>query len=364
MSISISSFGWTQAGQPVDRLELINRNGLVCRLITFGAAVQALLVPSRQGQLVDVVLGYDTLDRYESPDNPSHGAIVGRHANRIEGAAFTLNGVVYRLMANEGRNNLHSSPVRFDRVIWTYEVLDDGGEPAVRFHYQSPDGESGFPGNLTCRVVYRLTADNTLLIEYEAVADQDTVVNLTNHAYFNLNGHASGDVLGHRLSIAADEMTPVNAESLPDGRIVPVASTPFDFRTEKAVGQDIASTDEQMRIGHGYDHNFVLRQNSTKSAAHTPPRLMPPVHPCAVLYAPESGITMTVETTSPGVQLYTGNFLDEKDCKDGATYQPRFGLCLETHYFPNSLRHSHFPSPVLKAGQFFRHLTACTFTIQ
>lgn len=364
MSISISSFGWTQAGQPVDRLELINRNGLICRLITFGAAVQALLVPSRQGQLVDVVLGYDTLDRYESPDNPSHGAIVGRHANRIEGAAFTLNGVVYQLMANEGRNNLHSSPVRFDRVVWTCEVLDDGGEPAVRFHYLSPDGESGFPGNLTCRVIYRLTADNTLLIEYDAIADQDTVINLTNHAYFNLNGHASGDVLSHRLSIAADEMTPVNAESLPDGRIVPVASTPFDFRTEKAVGQDIASQDEQMRFGHGYDHNFVLRQNSTNHAAHMPSRLMPPVHPCAVLRAPESGITMTVETTLPGLQLYTGNFLDEKACKDGATYQPRSGLCLETHYFPNSLRHSHFPSPILKAGQFYGHLAAFKFTVE
>ncbi len=347
MSVAVEIFGTTEDNRTVDLIKITNSAGSVCGVIQYGAAIQSLVISDSKGSKTDVVLGFDTLDRYESPSNPAHGAIVGRHANRMENAEFEINGKTYRLFANEGRNNLHSSPISFSRVVWDYEVLDAGGEPAVRFSYLSPDGESGFPGNLDCHVVYRLTADNALSIEYDAVSDQETVINLTNHAYFNLAG--KGDILEHELKLEADEYTPVNSELLTDGRILPVGGTPFDFRTFKKIGRDIGADDEQLRFGMGYDHNFILKGESGS------------LKTCAVVLEPFSGRSMIVKTTLPGVQLYTGNQMKPETGKNGVQYGRFSGLCLETQFYPNSLRHRHFPSPIFKAGEHFRHKTVFKF---
>jgi len=346
MSVSVKLFGKTSKGVPVDLIELQNSKGTTCRLIQYGAAIQSLIIADERGK-TDVVLGFDELSAYEDPANPSHGAVVGRHANRIENAEFELGGQVYRLFANEGRNNLHSAPVSFSTVVWDYEILDKGEEPAVKFSYLSRDGEAGFPGNLDCSVIYTLTSDNALYIEYDAVSDKDTVINLTNHAYFNLAG--GGSILDHELQIEADEFSPVNSELLPDGRLLPVEGTPFDFRTPKKIRQDIGEADEQLAFGMGYDHNFVLRGEIGR------------LRPCARVREPVSGRTMVVETTSAGVQLYTGNQMKPVKGKGGATYDKFGGLCLETQYYPNSLKHRHFPSPVFKAGEHFRHKTIFRF---
>ncbi len=349
MSVSIQPFGKTAKGLPVDLIKLVNGNGMACNLITYGATIQSLFVPDQQGHLTDVTLGFDTIEGYESAANPFFGATVGRHANRIEGAAFELNGKLVQITANEGRNNLHSCPDGFNQVVWNYHILDKGDEPAVVFSYHSPDGESGFPGNLDCQVTFKLTADNAVAISYDAVADQDTVMNLTNHAYFNLAGQGSGPVLGHELVLDADQYTPMSAESLPDGRIAAVAGTPFDFTKAKAIGRDIQADDEQLRFGLGYDHNFVVRGE------------IGVLRPCAKAFEPVSGRTMVVETTSPAVQLYTGNFLKGEAGKGQATYGKNGGFCLETQFYPNSFKHKHFPSPIFKAGEHFKHTTVYRF---
>lgn len=349
MSVSIRPFGKTAKGQPVDLVSLVNGHGMTCNLISYGATIQSLLVPGKNGQLTDVTLGFDTIEGYESAANPFFGATVGRHANRIAGAAFELNGQLIQITANEGRNNLHSCPDGFNQVVWDYTVLEQGDEPAVEFFYHSPDGESGFPGNLDCKVTFRLTAGNAIAISYDAVADQDTVMNFTNHAYFNLAGQGSGPVLDHQLMLAADSFTPMDAESLPDGRIAAVAGTPFDFTTSKAIGRDIAADDQQLRFGLGYDHNFVLRGETGV------------LRLCAKAFEPVSGLAMTVETTSPAVQLYTGNFLNGVAGKGQSVYGKNGGFCLETQFYPNSFQHKHFPSPVVKAGDHFLHTTIYQF---
>ena len=349
MSVTIQSFGTTAKGQSVDRITLANRAGMACSLITYGATIQSLLVPDANGKLADVVLGYDGLAQYESDANPYFGATVGRHANRIGGAAFELNGKTVRLTANEGRNNLHSGPDGFNQVVWDYEITDQGEEPAVKFSYVSPDGESGYPGNLTCHVTFQLIAANAIIISYDAVADQDTVINLTNHAYFNLAGQGSGSILNHVLQIKADFITAIDAECLPTGEIAPVAGTPFDFRQPKPIGRDIYEDDEQLRFGAGYDHNFVLSGDIGE------------LFVCITAVEPKSGRKMLVETTSPGVQLYTGNQMKLDTGKNGATYHQHGGFCLETQYYPNSLAHPHFPSPIFKAGEPFKHTTVYRF---
>ncbi|NCC75825.1 MAG: galactose mutarotase [Clostridia bacterium] len=351
MSIVIESFGKTKSGIPVDKLILTNASGLSCHLITYGAAIQALYVPGADGQKVDVVLGYDTLDGYESPDNPFHGSTVGRNANRIGGPSFDLNGKHYELFANDGSNNLHSLPDTFQAKVWRYEILSEGDEPAVRFSYHSPDGESGYPGNLDCSVTYTLTAEQGVDIAYDAVADQDTIINLTNHSYFNITGHNSGTVLAHELQLMADAYTPVSEKLLPDGRLQDVTGTPFDFRTAKPVGQDIKADDLQLHYGQGYDHNFVLAKDQRMTDLRT----------CAVVRDPASDRTMTVRTTSPGVQLYTGNYLNQSG-KGGAVYAANCGMCLETQFFPDSPHQPHFPSPVYQAGERFTHRTVYQFS--
>ena len=325
---------------------------MACSLIAYGAAIQSLLVPDLHGRFDDVVLGFDSLAEYENKGNPFMGAAIGRHANRIENSCFEIGGRIFTMTPNNGRNNLHSGPAGFNSVVWTLTALNDGEEPSIRFTYESPDGESGFPGNLTANIVYRLTSSNGLEIKYDAVADQTTVINLTNHAYFNLAGHNTGNILAHELQIEAESFTPITCDCLPDGKIWPVEGSALDFRVPKKIGQDIFKQEQQIHFGHGYDHNYVVRSSNCLS-----------LQKCATLTEAISGRRMIVETTSPGVQLYTGNHLKLKNCKQGADYDRHGGLCLETQYYPNSLRHRHFPSPIFDTGKHFIHQTSYRFEI-
>lgn len=335
VSVEKKPFGVTKGGEAVN-IYCIKNDMLAVEIMEYGAAVRSLLV-QRGGAWTDVVLGYDTLREYEENDGYL-GACVGRVGNRIGGAGFTLNGKTYTLARNDGENHLHGGVRGFDKYVWTAEELPDG----VRFARVSPDGEEGYPGTLHAAVSYRLQG-NTLVIEYEASADQDTLCSLTNHSYFNLNG--SGSVLGHTLQINADEFLENSAATLPTGRRLPVAGTPFDFRVPKRVGQDIGTDDIQLRNCGGYDHNFCLTGETA-----------------AVLRGDVSGITMTVRTTLPGMQLYAANFLTERRGKNGAVYMPRAALCLETQFFPNAMACEDFEKPILRAGELWREHTALIFS--
>ena len=328
-------FGVTKDGEAVN-IYCIKNDALAVEIMEYGATIRSLLV-YHSGVWTDVVLGYDTLREYEANDGYL-GACVGRVGNRIGGAAFTLNGKTYPLAKNDGENHLHGGVRGFDKHIWTAKVLPDG----VRFARVSPDGEEGYPGTLRAAVSYRLQGD-TLTMEYEASADRDTLCSLTNHSYFNLNG--GGSVLGHALQINADEFLENSAATLPTGKRLPVAGTPFDFRTPKRVGQDIGAEDIQLQNCGGYDHNFCLTGETA-----------------AVLRGDTSGITMTVRTTLPGMQLYTANFLTGRRGKNGAAYAPRGALCLETQYFPNAMACEGFEKPILRAGDLWRHCTTLTFS--
>lgn len=335
VSLEKKPFGVTKGGEAVN-IYCIKNDMLAVEIMEYGAAIRSLLV-QRGSAWTDVVLGYDTLREYEENDGYL-GACVGRVGNRIGGADFTLNGKTYTLARNDGENHLHGGVRGFDKYVWTAEELPDG----VRFARVSPDGEEGYPGTLHAAVSYRLQG-NTLVIEYEASADQDTLCSLTNHSYFNLNG--SGSVLGHTLQINADEFLENSAATLPTGRQLPVAGTPFDFRALKRVGQDIGTDDIQLRNCGGYDHNFCLTGETA-----------------AVLRGDVSGITMTVRTTLPGMQLYAANFLTERRGKNGAVYMPRAALCLETQFFPNAMACEDFEKPILRAGELWREHTALIFS--
>lgn len=334
VSVEKKPFGVTKGGEAVN-IYCIKNDMLAVEIMEYGAAIRSLLV-QRGGAWTDVVLGYDTLREYEENDGYL-GACVGRVGNRIGGAGFTLNGKTYTLARNDGENHLHGGVRGFDKYVWTAEELPDG----VRFARVSPDGEEGYPGTLHAAVSYRLQG-NTLVIEYEASADQDTLCSLTNHSYFNLNG--SGSVLGHTLQINADEFLENSTATLPTGRRLPVAGTPFDFRVPKRVGQDIGTDDIQLRNCGGYDHNFCLTGETA-----------------AVLRGDVSGITMTVRTTLPGMQLYAANFLTERRGKNGVVYMPRAALCLETQFFPNAMACEDFEKPILRAGELWREHTALIF---
>ena len=338
MAITVEKrrLGITKAGEPVD-IYTAKSDVLCVELLEYGAAIRSLLVRNGDGW-TDVVLGYDTLREYEENDG-FVGACIGRVGNRIGGACFQLNGRTYPLAKNDGENHLHGGVRGFDKRVWTAEPLEDG----VRFRRMSPDGEEGYPGTLSASVSYRLQG-HTLVMEYEASSDQDTLCSLTNHSYFNLNG--GGTVLDHTLWIAADEFLETDSAVLPTGRRLPVEGTPFDFREPKPVGQDIGQDDPQLRNGCGYDHNFCLDGERA-----------------AVLYGDISGITMTVDTTLPGMQLYTANNLGRRQGKGGMVYQPRCALCLETQYFPNAMACPGFEKPILRAGDVWRSRTALTFSI-
>ena len=315
-----------------------NQNGASLTVLDYGATVQSLCVPNREGKLVDVVLGYDTEEEYRQNKGYLGGAI-GRVGNRIGGAAFSLNGKLYPLAKNDGENHLHGGEKGFDKRVW--DVCVEGS--SIVCSRLSPDGEEGYPGNLRVQVRYTLTEDNRLVIVYDADTDADTPVNLTNHSYFNLNG--GGTVLHHRLQIFAERITANGPGCLPTGELRRVAGTPFDFRTEKEIGADLGVDDEQLKLVNGYDVNYVLSGEKA-----------------AVVTGDRSGIVMTVRTDMPGMQLYSANFLSERPGKRGTTMGPRDAACFETQLFPNAMNCYGFPSPILRAGQHLHSETSYEFT--
>jgi aldose 1-epimerase len=331
---------------------LRNAHGLRADISNYGAIVTRLLVPDRQGAMADVVLGYDSLADYLK-GSPYFGAIVGRYGNRIAKATFTLDGVRYTLAANNGPNALHGGLKGFDKVVWQAEPYADSTEAGLRLHYVSPDGEEGYPGRLDVSVTYALTNDDALRIDYRLTTDHPTVQNVTHHSYFNLAGHAAGAILGQELMLDADRFTPVDSMLIPTGELRSVAGTPFDFRTPTAIGARIAADDEQLRMAGGYDHNFVL--SGPVGALRVVGRVRDPL----------SGRVMEISTTEPGIQFYSGNFLDGSNVgKGGARYEHRAGFCLETQHFPDSPNHPDFPSAVLRPGEEYRSTTVYRFFAQ
>ncbi len=334
-------------GKPVEVFTLTNAAGAEVKAMTFGGIITSWRVPDRRGQLADIVLGYDDPAQYVKDNSPYFGAIVGRYGNRIAKARFTLDGRTYPLAANNGVNHLHGGVQGFDKVLWQGEALRGG--TGVVFTRTSADGEEGYPGNLKARVTYTLTDKNELVVAYEATADKPTVVNLTQHTYFNLAGQGTGNILGHVLRINADRYTPVDATLIPTGELAPVDKTPFDFRQPTAIGARIQSEHPQIQFGRGYDHNWVLARSGAGLSL------------AADVYEPTSGRTLQVRTTEPGVQFYAGNFLDGTITgKGGRVYQQRSGFCLETQHFPDSPNQPTFPSTTLRPGETYRSRTVFT----
>jgi aldose 1-epimerase len=348
-AIPRQGFGRMPDGTAVDEFTLTNRNGLEIKAITYGAIIRSLRAPDRTGAFADIVHGFDSLDGYLA-GHPYFGAVIGRYGNRIGGARFSLDGKTYELAANNGPNHLHGGVRGFDKHVWRAERLPQRN--GIVFTRTSPDGEEGYPGTLQVQVTYTLSDANELAIEYGATTDKATPINLTNHSYFNLGGHDSGDILGHEVTIHAGRFTPVDGTLIPAGAIAPVQGTPFDFRRSTAVGARINDAHEQLKHGRGYDHNFVL--DSTGNG----------LRPAARVMDPKSGRTLEVATTEPGVQFYTGNFLDGSvKGKGGTVYNHRTALCLETQHFPDSPNKPHFPSTILRPGDRYRSRTVFTFGV-
>lgn len=340
-------FGKMPDGRTVEVFTLTNVNGIEVRAITYGGIITSLRVPDGKGALGDVVLGFDRLDGYVK-GHPFFGTIVGRYGNRIAGGKFTLDGRTYTLATNNGPNHLHGGKVGFDKAVWAAEPASKG--VGVVFTHTSPDGDEGYPGALKARVIYTLTDKNELIVDYHATTDKPTPVNLTQHSYFNLAG--TGNILGHELTINADRYTPVDATLIPTGALASVEGTPFDFRKPASVGARIDQTHEQLKNGGGYDHNFVL--NGTAGV----------LRPAARLTDPKTGRTLDVATTEPGVQFYSGNFLDGTlTGKGGQVYQRRAGLCLETQHYPDSPNKPDFPSTIVRPGKEYRSTTVFTFGV-
>ena len=348
MSAKKETFGQMPDGTQVDLYTLVNTNGMTAKITNYGAILVSLEVPDRNGKLADVVLGYDNLKDYIER-NAFFGATVGRYANRIGGAKFTLDGVEYRLAANNGPNSLHGGKKGFDKVVWRLDdIKAEGNEAVVKMTYVSEDGEEGYPGNLACSVTYTLTDNNELKINYEAETDKTTVVNLTNHSYFNLAGQGVGDILDHVLMLNANEYTVFDEGLIPTGEIRSVKGTPFDFTSPTPIGARIG------QVGNGYDQNYVLSKEGAQAGSLTL---------CARVSEPTSGRIMEVLTTEPGVQFYTGNFLDGTlTGKEGKVYKKHYAFCLETQHYPDSPNKPDFPSVVLKPGQKFTSTTVYKFS--
>jgi aldose 1-epimerase len=351
-TVSQAPFGATPDGTPVELYTLTNAHGMEVRAMTYGGIIVSLEVPDRAGKLGDVVLGYDSLAGYIE-SSPYFGAIVGRYGNRIAKGRFTLDGKTYKLALNNGPNSLHGGIKGFDKVVWQAEPVTNDSGAGVRFSHTSPDGDEGYPGTLTVHVRYLLTNANELIVDYDATTDKATPVNLTQHSYFNLAGAGSGDVLSHELMIAADSFTPVDSTLIPTGVVAPVEGTPLDFRTLTAIGARIDASDTQLNYAGGYDHNFVLRR--------TGPGLVHAVH----VLDPTTGRTLDVSTTQPGLQFYSGNFLDGTITgKGGHVYGRRSGFCLETQHYPDSPNHPAFPSTILRPGENYQTRTVFAFGVQ
>ena len=347
--IARASFGETPAGEAVDIYTLHNTHGMEAKIMTYGGIVVRLTAPDRTGQYADVVLGRDTLAEYIK-DSPYFGALIGRYGNRISKGRFELNGQQYTLATNNGPNSLHGGNIGFDKVVWKVDGARATPQgPQLSLSYRSPDGEEGYPGTLSVSAVYTLTEDNSLRLDYRAETDKDTVVNLTQHTYFNLRGR--GDILGHILQINADRFTPVDSTLIPFGELKSVANTPFDFREPAAIGARIDTDDEQLKNGKGYDHNWVINKRPGELA------LM------ATVYEPDTGRVLEVSSTEPGLQFYSGNFLDGTvSAKGGGTYAFRAGFCVEPQHFPDSPNKPQFPSTVLKPGQTYQNTIVYRFS--
>lgn len=350
MAIECASFGKAADGRPVELYTLRNPNGLRARIATYGATLVSLEVPDRRGVPADIVLGFDSLEPYLA-EHPYFGSVIGRYANRIRGGRFTLNGAVHELPCNDGTNHLHGGPLGFHKVIWNAygAALPEG--PQLTLTYRSVSGEQGYPGNLNVEVRYTLTELNELTLDYTAATDAPTIVNLTHHAYFNLAG--AGTILNHELRLLADSFLPVDSTLIPLGHVRSVEGTPFDFRTPMAIGARINAPDEQLTTARGYDHNWVLTKNAAECA------------PAGDVHEPISGRTMTVHTTQPGVQIYSGNFLDGRLPGKGRVAYPRHaGFCFETQHFPDSPNHASFPTTVLEPGSTLRERTLYRFGVR
>ena len=338
-------FGHTKSGQDAFLYVFSNKNGMVMAVSDFGATLQSLWVPDKNGDLRDVVLGYDDPASYEGNSLPFFGATIGRNANRIRNGEFILNGKTYKITKNDRDHSLHSGRDFYSFRMW--EVQEET-EHSITFSLYSPDGDQGFPGAVDIRVRYTLTEENEVKIEYRALPLADTVLNLTNHSYFNLNGHQSGNILDHSVWIDADTYLITNAEAIPTGEIVSVAHTPMDFRVKKQIGRDIGQGYEALLFGNGYDHNWCLNNKGAFAKV-------------AELSSAKSGITMEVFTDLPGMQMYTGNFITKENGKANAVYEKRQGICFETQYYPDAVNHPHFPSPVFRKGEVYHTVTVYKF---
>jgi len=342
------AFKSTLRGSAVSLYILKNKNNATVAITNYGGRLVSILVPDKNGKLTDVALGHDSIQSYQKPNDNCFGALIGRFGNRIAKGEFSLNGTTYHLDHNNGENTLHSGFTGFQTRVFTAKQLS---AQQLQLQYLAKDGEGGFPGNLAVTVVYTLMDDNAIKIEYTATTDKTTVVNLTNHSYFNLNGAGNKTITDHLLKINADATLPVDSTGIPTGKIEPVKGTPFDFTSFKLVGADISKDDVQLKRGHGYDKNFVLNKHDLSE-------------PVATVKSTITGITMDVYTTEPGLQLYTGNFLNAHlhDGKEGAVYGPRSGLCLETQHFPDSPNEPSFPSTVLRPGETYHTITIYKFS--
>ena len=349
-SVTRAPFGATPDRAAVEIFTLTNPNGTEVRAISYGAILVSIRTRDRAGRLGDVTLGFDDLEGYLTRSR-YFGAVVGRYGNRIANGRFTIDGRTFRLATNNGANHLHGGDKGFDKVVWRAEPFERGGDVGVAFTYVSRDGEEGYPGTLRATVTYTLTPRDELAVEYSATTDKATHVNLTQHTYFNLAGEGHGDVLKHQLAIDADRYTPVDAGMIPTGAIVPVAGTPFDFRKPAAIGARIDNADEQLRLAGGYDHNYVLNGGAG-------------LHHAARVLDPESGRTLDVATTEPGMQFYSGNRLTGAAGKSGHAYGVRAGFCLETQHFPDSPNKPQFPSTLVRPGDRYVSKTVFTFGVQ
>ena len=354
-----SNFNTNLHNKKIQLFTLINGNGVKVEITNFGGKVISIIVPDKNRVFKDVVLGYDHIDDYIS-GNPYFGALIGRYGNRIAKGKFSLEGREYQLVKNNGENHLHGGMTGFNDVVWDADFVVNKGEPTLELKYISKDGEENYPGNLTVKVIYTLTEENELKISYHATTDKTTIINLTHHSFFNLAGEGSGDILGHSLFIDADEFTPNDKESIPIGQIRSVENTPFDFRKYTLIGERIDGDDEQLQFGNeqlffgnGYDHNYVLK-NKQKSIVLA-----------AAVHEPESGRYMEVFTDQPGMQFYSGNFLDGSDVgKGGHTYNRRTAFCLETQHFPDSPNQPHFPSTILESEKNYAYTCIYKFSVK
>lgn len=347
--ITMQVYGQLEDGRTVDQYQLKNANGMTVEVITYGGIITSWTAPDKTSAYENVVLGYDSLSQYLA-SNPYFGAIIGRYGNRIAKGQFALKGTIYELATNDGPNHLHGGLKGFDKVLWSADTATSAEGASLVLSYESADMEEGYPGNLSVQVTYTLTADDVLHVDYEATTDKATIVNLTQHSYFNLSGDFSQTILDHKLMIAADQYLPVDATLIPNGELAPVEGTPFDFREAKAIGRDIGADHPQLELGKGYDHCWVLNEQGGMRQVTS-------------AYHPETGRQLEVFTDEPGIQFYSGNFLDGTlPMPGGGTYGHRSGFCLETQHYPDSPNQKDFPSVVLQPGETYETRTTFKFS--